>query len=87
MFTPGQVGDKRYGHAHIDPCPDSDGQHSQEEGPPGGGAGLVEVPPRHSPAGLEEEERRPVAGEWVGLMFCNFFLYPSASNTVEQKVK
>lgn len=62
VFTPGQVGDKRYSHAHIDPRSDSDGQHSQEEGPSGGGAGLVEVPPRHSPAGLEEVETRPVGG-------------------------
>lgn len=58
VLAPGQVGDERHGHAHIDPCSDGDGQHSQEEGPPGGGAGLVKFPARHSPAGLEEGRQR-----------------------------
>lgn len=62
VFTPGQIGDERYGHAHVDPCSNSDGQHSQEEGPPGRGAGLVEVTPRHSPTGLEGVETRSGGG-------------------------
>lgn len=58
VFAPGQVGDERHGHAHVDPRSNGDGQHGQEEGPPGGGAGLVEVPPRHGPARLEGVETR-----------------------------
>lgn len=54
----GQVGDERYGNAHIDPRPNGDGQHCQEESPSGGGARQVEVAFRHRLAGLggwEEE--------------------------------
>lgn len=64
MFTSGEVGNERYGHAHVDPRSDSDGQHGQEEGPPGGGAGLVEVAPRRSLAGLEGGDK--VTGRLAG---------------------
>lgn len=56
----GKVGDDRYGHAHIDTCPNGDWEHCQEESPPGGGARQVEVAFRHRLVGLrgwgEEEE-------------------------------
>lgn len=55
----GQVGNERYGHAHIDACPNGDWQHGQEESPPGGGACQVEVAFRHCFVGLrgwEEED-------------------------------
>lgn len=54
----GQVGDERHGHAHIDTCPDGDGQHSQEQGPPGAGACQVEVSFRHRLIGLRAKEVR-----------------------------
>lgn len=44
MVALGEVGDEGHGHAHVDAGPYGDGEHSQEEGPPGAGAGLVEVP-------------------------------------------
>lgn len=59
----GQVGNERYGHAHIDTCPNGDWQHGQEESPPGGGACQVEVAFRHRFVGLrgwEEEDEEGV---------------------------
>lgn len=43
----GEVGDEGHGHTHVDAGSDRDGQHGQEQGPPGAGAGLVEVPFGH----------------------------------------
>lgn len=47
MVVLGEVGDEGHSHAHVDPGSDGDGQHGQEQGPPGAGAGLVEVPLGH----------------------------------------
>lgn len=48
----GEVGDEGHGHAHVDAGPDGDGEHGQEQGPPGAGACLVEVPLGHCLVGL-----------------------------------
>lgn len=52
MLVLRKVGDERHGHAHVDSCTDGDRQDGQEEGPPGGGAGQVEVSLRHRLVGL-----------------------------------
>lgn len=58
----GQVGDERYGHAHIDTCPNGDGQHRQEESPSGGGAGQVKVAFGHRLVGLTGREEQEEEG-------------------------
>lgn len=54
----GEVGDEGHGHAHIDASPNGDGQHCQEQGPPGAGAGLVQVPLGHGFVGLQSWRRK-----------------------------
>ena len=56
MVALGEVGDEGHGHTHIDAGPYGDGEHGQEEGPPGAGAGLVEVPLGHGFVRLQREE-------------------------------
>ena len=56
MVAFGEVGDEGHGHAHVDAGPYGDGEHGQEEGPPGAGAGLVEVPLGHGFVRLQREE-------------------------------
>ena len=56
MVALGEVGDEGHGHAHVDAGPDGDGEHGQEEGPPGAGAGLVEVPFGYGFVRLQREE-------------------------------
>lgn len=56
MVVLGEVGDEGHGHAHVDAGPDGDGQHSQEQGPPGARAGLVEVPLGYGFVGLLERK-------------------------------
>lgn len=58
LVVPGQVGDKRHGHAHIDPGPDGDGEHGEEERLPGAAAGQVEITFGHRLVGLSEKEDR-----------------------------
>lgn len=53
MVVLGEVGDEGNSHTHVDASSDCDGEHSQEEGPPGAGAGLVEVPLGHGFVGLQ----------------------------------
>lgn len=48
MIVLGEVGNEGHGHTHVDASSDGDGEHSQEQGPPRAGAGLVEVPLGHS---------------------------------------
>lgn len=48
MVDFGEVGNKGHGNAHINASSDCDGEHSQEQGPPRAGAGLVEVSLGHS---------------------------------------
>lgn len=56
MVALGEVGDEGHGHAHVDAGPYGDGEHSQEEGPPGAGAGLMEVPLGHGFVRLQREK-------------------------------
>lgn len=53
MIVLGEVGNEGHGHAHVDASSDGDGEHSQEQGPPRAGAGLVEVPLGHGFIGLQ----------------------------------
>lgn len=53
MVVLGEVGDEGNSHTHVDASSDCDGEHSQEKGPPGAGAGLVEVPLGHGFVGLQ----------------------------------
>lgn len=54
----GEVGDEGDGHAHVDAGSDGDGQHGQEQGPPGAGASLVEVSLGHGFVGLQNWRRK-----------------------------
>lgn len=57
MVVLGEVGDEGDGHTHVDAGSDCDGQHSQEQGPPGAGAGLMEVSFGHSFVCLQRRQR------------------------------
>ena len=54
----GEVGDEGDGHTHVDASSDGDGQHGQEEGSPGAGAGLMEVSFGHSFVRLQRWQRK-----------------------------
>lgn len=68
MIVLGEVGDEGHSHTHVDACSDCDGEHSQEQGPPRAGAGLVEIPLGHGFIGLMGQvegcnAQRPEAAE------------------------
>lgn len=58
MVVLGEVGDESDSHTHVDASSNGDGQHCQEQGPPGAGAGLMKVSFGHGFVCLQSWQRK-----------------------------